>query len=401
LLVQRGNFQLLVGAVFLSALGDWLALTALALHLEETTGSGLAVSALFIALWSPLVVFAGPVGLLADRFDSRRVVVLASITQAVVATALAFTGSLGPLLVLTVLLGTANAVSQPAEFALIPTVVTEARLPIANAHVETARFAGFAAGPLLGGILVGAGGTRLPLLVNAASFLAIAAAVALVRQRTGRTTKAADEPLGRARDGIVFLSGDRILRVVMLVAFASLLFMTASAPAEVFFAKEFLEVGDAGFGALWTSWFAGMAVGGLLLARRVSTRALAGAALVAIIVQSVGLAAPTIPLVFSFALACYVVGGAAHGTKNVLIRTLLHQRVPARLHGRAFAAYNALRNGAEMVALVLGGLLIAAIGARWTLFLAGAVPALAGLVGLAVYRRMRGGDELEPVPEAA
>ena len=398
--MHRGSLQLLVGAVFLSALGDWLALTALALHLEETTGSGLAVSALFIALWSPLVVFAGPVGLLADRFDSRRVVVLASIAQAVVATALAFTGSLGPLLVLTVLLGTANAVSQPAEFALIPTVVTPERLQIANAHVETARFAGFAAGPLLGGILVGVGGTRLPLLVNAASFLAIAAAVALVRQRVGATAKTADEPLGRARDGIVFLSGDRLLRVVMLVAFASLLFMTASAPAEVFFAKEFLEVGDAGFGALWTSWFAGMAVGGLLLARRVPTHALAGAALVAIVVQSLGLAAPTIPLVFWFALACYVVGGAAHGTKNVLIRTLLHQRVPARLHGRAFAAYNAVRNGAEMVALVLGGLLIAAIGARWTLFLAGAVPALAGLVGLAVYRKMRGGDELEPLPEA-
>ena len=109
--------------------------------------------------------------------------------------------------------------------------------------------------------------------------------------------------------------------------------------------------------------------------------ALAGAALVAIVVQSVALAAPTLPLVFTFALACYVIGGAAHGTKNVLIRTLMHQRVPARLHGRAFAAYNALRNGAEMVALVLGGLLIAAIGARWTLFLAGAVPAVAGAVG--------------------
>ncbi len=80
----------------------------------------------------------------------------------------------------------------------------------------------------------------------------------------------------------------------------------------------------------------------------------------------------------------------------------MHQRVPARLHGRAFAAYNALRNGAEMVALVLGGLLIAAIGARWTLFLAGAVPAIAGLVGT---RRLPAGcastETVEPVPEAA
>ena len=44
----------------------------------------------------------------------------------------------------------------------------------------------------------------------------------------------------------------------------------------------------------------------------------------------------------------------------------MHQRFPPACSGDAFAAYNALRNGAEMVALVLGGLLIAAISARWT-----------------------------------
>jgi len=54
-----------------------------------------------------------------------------------------------------------------------------------------------------------------------------------------------------------------------------------------------------------------------------------------------------------------------------------------------------------MVALVLGGLLIAAIGARWTLLLAGTLPAIAGVIGFAAYRRMRSGQDLEPVPEAA
>jgi hypothetical protein len=71
------------------------------------------------------------------------------------------------------------------------------------------------------------------------------------------------------------------------------------------------------------------------------------------------------------------------------VRTLMHRRVPERLHGRAFAAYAALRNGAELVALLGGGLLIVALGARWTLFVAGAVPVLAGLVAIAVaWRRL-------------
>jgi hypothetical protein len=110
-------------------------------------------------------------------------------------------------------------------------------------------------------------------------------------------------------------------------------------------------------------------------------------ALVAIVVQGAGLALPTLWLVASFAFGGYLVGGLAHGTKNVLVRTLMHVRVPQSLHGRAFAAYNALRNGAELVALLGGGVLVVAIGARWTLFFAGTIPLVAGVAALAVVRR--------------
>jgi MFS family permease len=399
--MRRRSFELLVAAIFLSAVGDWLALTALALHLEETVGSGFALSGLFIALWAPLVVLSGHAGFLADRLEARHVLVAASLAQALVVGALAFSERLVPILVLTVVLGTANAVSQPAEFTLVPRVVPEERIGVANGHVETARFVGAAAGPVLGGVLAGVGGTQLPLLVDSATFVVIAAAAAALHLTAREHGSAGQEPIGRARDGFVHLVRDDVLRLVMLVAFASLLFMTASAPAEVFFAKDVLGVGDAGFGALWTSWFVGMALGGLVLSRRVRGGALAGAALVAIVVQSLGLALPAIWLSFAFAVTLYVVGGTAHGTKNVLVRTLLHRRVPAHLHGRAFAAYNGLRNGAEMVALLLGGLVLVAIGARWTLFLAGALPALAGLAGLAAYRRRRPGEAPVPSTETA
>jgi MFS family permease len=120
-------------------------------------------------------------------------------------------------------------------------------------------------------------------------------------------------------------------------------------------------------------------------------------ALAAIVVQGLGLVGPTLWVVPALAFAFFFVGGLAHGTKNVLIRTLIHERVPATLHGRAFAAYNALRNAAELVALVGGGLLVSALGARWTLFLAGAIPVGAGLVALALSRRRL----VEPAIDAA
>jgi hypothetical protein len=115
---------------------------------------------------------------------------------------------------------------------------------------------------------------------------------------------------------------------------------------------------------------------------------LALCALIAIVVQGFRRAAPTPWLVPAFAFALHVVGGLARGTKNVLIRTLIHERrVPAQLDGRAYAAYDALRNRAELFALIAGGLLVSALGAPSTLFFAGALPVVAGLVALGLTRR--------------
>ena len=163
--------------------------------------------------------------------------------------------------------------------------------------------------------------------------------------------------------------------------------MTTQWAANVFFVKDDLGLGDVGYGLLLAAWTVGMALGATLVPRRIGSGMLAIGALVAIAVQGAGLASPALVLVPVLAFAFFFVGGAAHGTKNVLIRTLIHERVPSSLHGRAFAAYNGLRNGAELVALVAGGLLVSTIGARWTMLLAGTIPMTAALVALAVSRR--------------
>jgi hypothetical protein len=87
-------------------------------------------------------------------------------------------------------------------------------------------------------------------------------------------------------------------------------------------------------------------------------------ALVALAVQGAGMASQTAWAVLPVALAGYAIGGLGHGVKNTLLRTLIARRVPEQVHGRAFAAYNAARNAAEVLALGAGGLLVAAIGPR-------------------------------------
>jgi MFS family permease len=386
--VRRGSdLNILVGAVGLSALGDWLALVPLTLYLQEAGGSGFTIALLYIAFWAPSVILAGPAGLLADRYDPRRVLFVVSLAQAAVAVALGFAGGTVLILVLAALLGIGFAVAQPAEFALVPRVAGEARLALANGRVETARYAGFAIGPLIGGLLAAAGGLEVAMLVNAATFVVVAVAATVVRCPHSEFCLSPEPPVGRAWTGARYLVQDRVLAVVMTVAFVSLLFMTTNWAANVFFAKEDLGLGDAGYGLLLASWTVGMVLGATLLPRRVRAGALAAGALVAIVVQGAGLAGPAVWLVPALAFGFFFVGGLAHGTKNVLIRTLIHERVPSSLHGRAFAAYNGLRNGAELVALVLGGVLVSTLGARWTMLLAGVIPVVAGLVAIAVSRR--------------
>src|SRR6202012_3328296 len=106
-------------------------------------------------------------------------------------------------------------------------------------------------------------------------------------------------------------------------AVAALAIFSISATAEPFFVTDSLRAGSLAYGVLLTSWTLGMA----------------GAA---------------VSPVLWVALIGFVFGGVAHGVKNVLLRTLIHERVPDAVRGRAFSAYNGARNGAELAALVLG-----------------------------------------------
>ena len=338
----------MAGSVGLSALGDWVAIVALGLHVKEATDSGFAVAGLWICLFGPSVLVAGHAGLLVDRIEATRLLAAVSLLGALVAAVLGFASATAPVLALTALLGVVFAVSQPAEFALVPPLAGPHRIQEANGHVETARYLGFGLGPVLGGLLFSAGGLELAMLVDAATFAAVACAALALRVRRDPGARDDAERAPRARDGIAFLFRDRVLSLAMTVAFSSLLFMSAVWVGELFFIEDVLERGDLAYGLMLSIWTLGMALGALLLSRRVAAGAVAATGLAAVAVQGAALALPALWLSFAFFLACSFMGGLAHGLKNVMFRSLIHVRVPDPLHGRVFAAYNGIRNSAEL-----------------------------------------------------
>jgi predicted MFS family arabinose efflux permease len=351
-LLRDRDFRLVAGSVGLSAMGDWIAIVALGLQIQERTDSGLAVALLWMCLFGPSVLVAGHAGLLVDRFETSRLLAAIALAGVAVCVALAAASPVWLILALTALLGAVFAVAQPAEFALVPLVAAGRRVQEANGHVETSRYVGFAVGPLLGGLIVSGAGSEVAMLVNGGTFALVA--VAALSLRVKRRPAAASEEEVRARDGVRYLFGDRTLALVMTVAFVSLLFMSAVWVAELFFIKETLDMGDTAYGLFMTTWTVGMMIGAMVLSRRVAAIAITSVGLAAAAIQGLSLALPVLWLSFGFLLACSVMGGLAHGVKNVMFRTLIHVRVPERLHGRAFAAYNGIRNGAELGAFAAG-----------------------------------------------
>jgi MFS transporter len=368
------DLRLLAGAVLLSAAGDLILVVVLSLRVHDLTGSGFAVAALFAALMAPIALLASPAGRLVDRFETRRTLALVSIAQAVVATGLVFADGLAAILPLAALLGAGAAVAGPAEAALVPVVARD--LKKANGWVESARYIGFTAGPLIAGGLAALGGTRVALAVNAASFAAVAIAALALRARR--------QPVETTSSSRAFslLLDDPALKSPVIAATAGLLFISASMTVEVFYVRDVVHAGAAGYALVFAAWTAGMVAGAAGVAPRLKIT-LATGAMLALALQGAGMAAAACWAVLAWVMAGYLVGGVGHGVKNVLMRTLIQERVPAEQHGLAFAAYGAARNTAELGALGLGGVAVATLGAQPALLLAGLGPVVAGLAALA------------------
>jgi MFS family permease len=385
------DLRLLAGAAGLSALGDFMAVFPLIVHVQQRTGSAYAVSALIFALWGPVVLGAGLAGAIVDRFENRRVLIAVSLVQAaVVAAMLAGVDNLWALLPLMALLGCGVAVSQPAEFALVPAAAgPDFDAARANGRMETTRAVGFTAGPVVGGALGATGLLWLALALDALSFVVVAGAASLLRARRRPVRTEATGERVRARDGFVFLVHRRDLAIPLGGAVAALLVFSMSATAEPFFVTDVLGGGSLAYGLLLTSWTLGMAAGSAGLAHRVTRAQLAAGALVAVILQGLGIAGGALSTVLWMTLIAFAFGGVAHGVKNVLLRTLIHERAPEAMRGRVFAAYNGARNGAELGALVLGGVVVGALGARVALLAAGLGPATIGAACLLLLLNRR------------
>ncbi|MGW5114401.1 MFS transporter [Streptomyces noursei] len=388
---RHRNVALLVvaGAYGLSSMGDQMAVVSLTLRLHDQRQSGWVISTLVIASVVPVVVVGPLVAPLVDRVESRRLIVIATALQTLVAAGLAMTRNVAVTIGLLILLGVGLALVSPALQLLVPQLIGDEQAARGYARLETFRTGGNIAGPALAGLLVAQFDGRLALLINAATFAVMTVAFLLLPVRRDPVSDGSTGKgwLAQAYQGIGVLAGDRLLRTAIGTLACAIIFTAMLNVARVFFIRDDLHASDAGYGWLVTAHTIGMLLASVLLAGRIPLRWQPRVLVCAGGLMGTALFVSASVPVFTIAMLAFVLTGMANSLQGLAIRNLIHDRVPPEARGRAFASSGAALNSANLTGTALGGPAASLMGGAGALELAGVGTLAASLVAVPVLVR--------------
>ena len=358
-----------------STFGDGVALVALTLRLQADGVHPYVIALLMAAGTLPLLLLAGPIGRLVDASDSRRLLVLGGLVELAATIPLIFLHSVAPMVLLVAALGAAASVTGATWSALVPRIVGDEHLAEAVSAQQSLNALVLVAAPAVGGLLAGAFGSGVALTVDAATFVVVTGAAALVRTRRVPTRASNADGQSRARSGFRILRADPVLAPLLAGVALVVLLVGMVDVVLVYLVRETLDAGGVWYGVVEASWMAGM-VAGALGAGRVRTEpgqvfaAIAGAAL-----ACAGLAAFAVAPAVGILVPLSVLGGIGNGYAGSCLSTLLMSRTLDSARGRVSAAANAVFGSAQGASLLLGGVVAIVLSPR-------AIYAVAGLLGL-------------------
>lgn len=411
LLQKNANYRNLWFGSLVSQLGDWFNLIAAAGLIARLTGSGVAVSALFLARFLPLFLFSPLAGVLADRYDRRRIMIASDLLRGGTVAAFLFVRSPDQVwlfYVLTVLQFTLSAVFTPARSAVLANVVPKEDLVKANALDSLTWSSMLALGAFVGGVVAGLFGADVAFVADAFTFLLSAWFISRIVLEPVERKK-----LKRTGGWLEFMDGLRYLRYEPIILGISLakaggaLVWGAINVLEVTFAEEIftLDLGPiaealnmsdknaATLGAIYFVTGIGTGLGPIMMRRwlgdkptRLMFGITIGFALTAAGIFGLGVA-PT----FSWYLAMTVVRTVGTGTLWVFSAALLQMVVPDAFRGRVFAFEFAMLTLTQSISIFAAGYMLDNIGldVRQVTVAMSALGVIVFMVWLVFYLRNR------------
>ena len=374
-------FRRLWNAMSFSSFGDWLGLLATTALAQQLAGgdyatANFAIAGVFIARLLPSVILGPLAGVIADRFDRKRVMVIGDILRAALFISIPIVGTYLWLYIATVLVECVTLFWSPAKEATVPNLVPKNKLENAN---QMSLFAAYGSAPVaaiifsllsISATAVGAAlglenytAVDLALYLNAISFFVSAITIARLEipkdhiHLNRKTPSLTDSLL----DGAKFIFKTKLIRGLIIGMIGAFL----AAGAVIGLARTFvgdLNAGDAAYGILFGAVFTGLA-GGIALGPKVfsqfSRRRLFGASLTV-----AGSMLIVLSLLQNLVLAILVVVviGLFAGVSWVSGFTMLGIEVSDEMRGRTFAFVQALVRISLVAVLAISPLIAAAIG---------------------------------------
>ncbi len=359
--LRNRNYRLFWLGQWISLIGTWMQSVTQAWLLTRLSASPLALGLLGAAASAPMLVFVLLGGLVSDRANRRRVIMITqslSLLQALVLAVLTLSGVVQPwhIIGLAAVLGAINAFDIPARQSFIVELVGPAHLPNAIALNSTGFNVARVVGPAVGGLLVAAVGEGVCFLFNALSYVAVLWGLWLIRPTSypARATNARERHALRA--GVRYVAGRpelaRILALVGVVSAIAISYRTFL-PAV---ARTVLQVGAWRYGLLMAAAGVGAGSGGFVLAGlRLHADRYRRLLPVSLVVFSVALAAFSLSRSYPLSLVLL----AAVGCGGILYfnssNTLVQLSVEDNIRGRVMSLYTLMHQGtATFGALALG-----------------------------------------------
>ncbi|NKY12542.1 MFS transporter [Cellulomonas hominis] len=362
---------------------DWLVLTDL------SDDSGLAVGITTALQFAPTLLLSAWAGVLADRVNRRKLLMVTQGAQGVLAFglgALVLSGhaELWHVYVFAALLGAVAAVDQPVRQTFVAELVPAGRLSNAVGLNSTSFNAARLIGPGLAGLLIAAVGTGWVFVINGVSFAATILALLLMRTSELHPMPVAPRAKGQIREGIRYVRGRTDILVIMAVigvvsTFGLNFQMTSALMARAEFGK-----GAGEYGILGSVLAIGSLGGALLAARRERPRVrlVIGAAFgfgVATGVQAL------MPTYVSYAVACIPVGLASL-TMLTAANTTIQMSTDPVVRGRVMSLYMIVMLGATPIGSPIVGWIGETFGPRWSIGI-GSITALIVSAAAALWAR--------------
>lgn len=382
--LKHRNYRLFFSGQSVSLVGTWVTRVATSWLVYRLTGSELLLGITGFAGQIPLLILAPFAGVLADRWNRHRILVVTQILSALQSLALAVlaltdTITVSHIILLQVAQGIINSFDTPARQAFVVEMVEDrADLPNAIALNSSMFNASRIIGPAIGGMIIAAVGEAWCFVIDAISYIAVILSLLAMRLPARPVLTERSRIVDELQSGVGYVFGFAPVRELLLnVALIGTMGMPYAVLMPVFAAK-ILHGNAHTQGLLMTASGIGALMGTIYLAARHTVVGLGKVIVAATMLLSVGL------IIFSFSntlwlsLAVLPLVGAGMMLQSASSNTILQTVVDENLRGRVMAFYSVAVLGTQPIGSLIAGFVAERIGAQRTILIGAIACAIAG-----------------------